>query len=243
MTYAPTPKEINEIAERTNAAAAASGLPGWINGPADTLRHLIVAGELRRLYGPVVARAYLDGNEVRAALFDKNVTRARTMMDHRNNSEGMALGKGAASFDEVVERAERRTLDAIESNGRGPKSPRYLDRRHWQVRPGVPDTADIPPEFAERVRARGDKTGKRAAIDAILARPSDEWSEAEARKVMQDPRYWKKQDPAVTAPVAAFFDKRYPGTTDGPVQVDSYTRGDGTHVAAHTRASPRGHRT
>lgn len=226
----PTPEKLKAIRDKVLEATRRSGPPGWVNGPADTLRHVMVAAELRRQYGPVVARAILDGNEIDAnSKLSGGGFRAGTVMDHWNNGEGMDLGKGAASFEEVVERAERRTLDAIQANGRGAKNPRYLDRRYWKTDQGAPDTAEIPPEFAERVRARADKTGKRAEVDAILARPPESWSEAETRKAMDDPRYWKRQDARITTLVERSFRHRHPGTTDGPVEVDAYTRDDGTH--------------
>jgi hypothetical protein len=66
-----------------------------------------------------------------------------------------------------------------------------------------------------------------------------------ARKVMQDRIYTKSSHPRQAEAfekVRKHFEHRYPSPTrGGPVQVDAYTRADGTHVTTHSRSAPGRH--
>lgn len=53
----------DEVAEFANAEAAASGLPGHVNGPRDAYRHLVGVGELSRRIGVIPASILAEYNE------------------------------------------------------------------------------------------------------------------------------------------------------------------------------------
>ena len=45
---------VGDAVDGATKAANASGLPQGIGGPADAYRHLLIAGELRRRFGPTI---------------------------------------------------------------------------------------------------------------------------------------------------------------------------------------------
>ncbi len=67
--------------------ATASQLPGRVDGPADAFRHLLIAGELHRVYGDHHAKALLRGHEE-----DWNYFSDKSMDDY-NNSIGREIGQ------------------------------------------------------------------------------------------------------------------------------------------------------
>jgi hypothetical protein len=110
---------MRDIIQTVRAAAQfearSSALPGLAEGPADALRHIIGAAELRRRVGLAAAFAAVEGNELLAVT--DGGTRASVVMDRKNNFIGLEIGADAEIFDEVVERARAAIQAGIEAGG------------------------------------------------------------------------------------------------------------------------------
>jgi len=105
-----------DVAAFANAEAAASGLPGHVNGPQDAYRHLVGVGELARRIGAVPAWVLAEYNEQvsrRAMLRSEQLgrpvapanTRESRAMDRRNNRLAVGLGMTARSPEDLLQRA------------------------------------------------------------------------------------------------------------------------------------------
>lgn len=91
--------------------ATASQLPGRVDGPADAFRHLLIAGELHRVYGDHHARVLLAGHEEDWNFFsDKS-------MDDYNNSIGREIGRyvraNKGSTADVIKFAQQIMLNSF----------------------------------------------------------------------------------------------------------------------------------
>lgn len=143
---------IVRIKKAATKSADDSGLPGHVSGPNDALRHIIGAAELRRQYGPIAALTFLEGNEVLGTI-NNNQSPADAAMDRRNNLIGIQLGRGAKSYEEIVERAKALVAKGIAQNGTGRNgTPIFLQPHLWKTSRGAPDTNPIPQEFLDRAR-------------------------------------------------------------------------------------------
>lgn len=245
-------KSLDAIRNKARDEAVDSGLPGHISGPNDALRHIIGAAEAVRQHGEAGAAA-LIANEIRGSYYGDGAggqTAADRAMDDHNNPIGVLIGKTAKSYEEVVERATAEIVKGIENGGSGKDgTAKWLDPSQWKTGNGEPDPRPIPENFGKppqsgEASGAGDSGGaepRAARVAAILAKPGRDWTDEDARVVMNDPRYWdsRRKDPALIERVSDSFHRRYDGPNGGPIQVDAYTRADGTHVAAHTRAEPK----
>lgn len=190
-------------------------------------------------------------NEIRGTHSDdptQRQTAADRAMDDHNNVIGVVIGRTANSYEEVVERAKAEIAKAIENNGSGKDgTAKWLDPSQWKDSNGQPDPRPIPnnwnqPKAPEQTGdAEGAAEPRAARMASILAKPGRDWSDDDARFVMNDRRYWdpSRQDPALIERVNDSFHQRFDGPNGGPIQVDAYMRADGTQVAAHTRAEPQ----
>lgn len=239
---------LQEIRKYVLQKTAETGLPGQVNGPADAFRHTLLAGILVAEFGKDDALAILDAIEDRSggrATSDPDLAR-QTALDHAVNVAAIEAMANVTNRAEAEATAARVIRDAIAQGGTGANGTiPYLPREDWKAFTAgpypqlEPEWRQIPDAWSNGARDEAGRGNAAIVVDAILARPPESWSEADARKVMGDPRYWKRQEPRIAALVERSFQHRYPGTTGGPVDVDAYTRGDGTQVAAHTRAAPR----
>ena len=240
------------------AATRKSGLPGWLDGPADAYRHALLSAELTRQHGAAKAQAILALNEVNgmaAGIREPIKTARATIMDTQVNLRAGRLGEGAKSFEEVERRVAAEIARSIEANGSGANGTLpYMSRDKWENEAGDPEPIEIPPDWVRKNRAERQgnlspgPASRRAAIVEALGKSDADWTEADARAVMDDPRYyaWSHADKeALHARVRRYYERAYPNAAGaksgggGPVQVDSYVRGDGTPVTAHSRAAPR----
>jgi hypothetical protein len=238
------------IHQKATDEADNSGLPGHIDGPNDALRHIIGAAELVRQHGESIGKAILEANELDGS-YNRgaaNQSRDGAAMDRHNNPIGVLIGRTANSYDEVVERTTAEILKGIENGGSGKDgAPKWLDPSQWKTIKGEPDKAPIPdnwnrpPQSGAATGDEGNAEPRAMSVGAILKKPGRDWTDEEARFVMNDPRYWdsRRKEPALIARVADSFHQRYDGPNGGPIQVDAYTRADGTLVEAHTRAQPK----
>jgi Domain of unknown function (DUF6973) len=86
--------------EAASTESMKSNLPGRENGPADAYRHLLWAGELTRRFGERRARQILGAHEIEGKIFGQSADAEQ--MDRHNNEIGIALGKRARTWNDVV---------------------------------------------------------------------------------------------------------------------------------------------
>jgi hypothetical protein len=149
-------------------------------------------------------------------------------MDRHNNPIGVEIGKTAKSYEEVVERAAAEILKGIENGGTGKDgSPRWLDPSQWKTPNGpdprpIPENRGRPPQSGEAPGQDGSGDGaepRAISTAAILRKPGRDWTDAEARFVMNDPRYWDRRhkDPALIERVSDSFHQRFDGPNGAPI--------------------------
>ena len=105
-------------------AAEESELPGRGNGPADFFRHVLLAAELTRKYGPYLAPLLLnqhEANEEQTAGWEQQAED----MDKHNNAIGIDIGRTARDYPDVVQQVQA-VIEASSPDGSGTwKDPRH----------------------------------------------------------------------------------------------------------------------
>jgi hypothetical protein len=147
-----------QVRDFADAEAAASGLPGLDQGPADAYRHLVGVAELSRRVGPIAAAGMAEWNEwlsveaMFGSLLDgrpvaRSNTPAARRMDRHNNRIALGVGATARSTEEVVLRARAMMERAIQTyGGTGfANTPRWQPSRAWSE--GGPLTAWPPGQW------------------------------------------------------------------------------------------------
>lgn len=179
----------DEVAAFANAEAAASGLPGNVNGPRDAYRHLIGTAELARRVGLVTGwgmvefnefnswlamqRALRDGRDV--ALPNQPESRA---MDRHNNALALSISYRAQSPETIVARARRQIERAgREHSGSGHGGTAYwMPRSRWDDPTGTVDWHDLQwPDATEtahfkRYREQLRRRSRRADVQEPMTR-------------------------------------------------------------------------
>jgi hypothetical protein len=231
--------KLREIETYVKDRADNSGLRGQVNGPRYAYRHALLAGELVRNFGKEDALAILDHHESKNRRSRSRFVREDTAMDDFVNLRAVTQMIGVTSREDAERRADEIIRAAKREGGSGTNATvPYYPRRMWMTR-GIADDSDIPQVWgAEPPGAQG-TTRNSLLVDGILGKPAEDWSEAERRLVVGDRRYWdtKRRDPSIIARVVESYGAAY--DRNGPVEVDAYTRADGTQVAAHDRSAPR----
>ena len=116
--------------ERTYAVEAAikvaqnSNLPGRENGLADAYRHLLWSGELTRRFGERRARLILGGHEIDGK-FRGGQSPDAEKMDRHNNELGIAIGKSARAWGDVIASAQK-VMDESDRSGIGRSGARQM---------------------------------------------------------------------------------------------------------------------
>lgn len=87
--------KINEIKNMVINEAAYPYLPGRDNGPADTYRHVLLAAELTRQYGELIARIILEEHEWEGWWTGQFLESEE--MDRANNEIGVQVVRGVTS--------------------------------------------------------------------------------------------------------------------------------------------------
>ena len=240
--------------------ATASRLPGLHNGPGDAYRHIIGAAEMTRRHGAAMALAALNAHEMGQGTGQSDDERA---MDEHNNEIGVAIGRRAATYDEVVTRARAAIDAAVARGGNGRDgTPRWLDRTQWGADPGAPNW---PPDWS-RATAPAEPYNEYGA-PSLSGKPVGSWSEDDVRAVMASDAYRQAGHPAQAethARVRAWFERAYgnrpvrrdatgrqidgpsrqpridaAGAAGGPVHVRAHSRERGrVDVDAHDRRPP-----
>jgi hypothetical protein len=244
-------------------AANESGLPQGVGGPADAYRHLLIAGELRRRFGPLsgasLTRAYEFLNDL------EGQTDLNRRMDDINNA-AVRNGPDFRTFEELQRWARGKINEAAPFNGDGQDGRVMWHRktkRGWR-----PDWSGVPLLSIERGGAEhhsgmqpGSGMPGEMAADNPFDRVMAAWSKEDIATIMQSEAYRQSSHPdhaQAQALVRAWFEWNYgdgraqrdaarmrgdvPGrrrATDRTVQVRAHTREGGKErVRAHTRSWP-----
>ena len=201
-----------DVIRVARAEALRSSLPGYYDEPADAVRHIVLAAELRRRAGLGVARMLWEGHELPDRFRTDRL--ASTAMDDANNRIGLAIGARARSYGEVVEMARASIRDGITNEGSGANdTPVWLPRSLWtdpQKRLAEPPTGPL----VWQERALGDgvyaQGGPEHAFmagltprgaEATLLRdletvPPEAWSDQDVRAVIRSRPYHDSRDPS-----------------------------------------------
>jgi hypothetical protein len=237
----------NDLREAVAHNARQTSHPGNTNGPADAYRHMFGIAEVRRRSNHPVARGVGDYNE-REGMMLRLKTDADSQMDLHNNRIGERSGRIARNTAEVEARVHAEVRAAAIEGGTGKNGTAvYLPPEKW----AEPDPKNESLKRGPTVWPPPGLAGS-SEVERILGKPIRLWTEEDARKVMQDRSYTQSNHPRrdeAFEKVRKHFEFRHDGPRrgraaadrtagGGPVQVDAYTRGDGTNVDAHTRSNP-----
>jgi hypothetical protein len=228
------------IKAEVEKATRDTGLPGWINGPADAFRHGFLAGRLRQEFGYLQAQVLLASNEVKGIVQgwrDPAGTLESTILDNQINQKGLGFAKGISSPTELHDILVEATRNGIENGGVDrPGALHWLPSSKWLDINGDPETRPIPPNWRRGAGWQIDRSRDAVLAAEAMDLPVEAWREAHARAMIADRRY-RTDNPeraGRAARVAAFYERG-----GGAVRVSAYTRADGARIAAHTRSSPR----
>jgi hypothetical protein len=223
---------LRDAVEGSRREAERSGLPGLNGGPGDAYRHLIITGEIRRRFGPNLARRAAAAHEVVNALTGSQTDQDRDM-DNRNNGL-VADAPEFASYEDVVAWARGKIIEAAPHNGDGQDGRAFwYNKQPSGWRPDFTDVSITPiekggPEHrydADEDDAPPAEPSPHASMSpAPLSRPVASWTEDDVRTVMSSPAYLVPQHPRrreAARKVRAWFERRF-GT--GPVLVDATGR-------------------
>ena len=122
------------VAEAAIKESLASNLPGRSDGPADDYRHILLAAELTRRFGEDLASALLNAHELTGNTDGQSPESYE--MDINNNNIGIAIGRDARNWDQVVSRSR----DEISRPG----SAVWLLSDKWTVNPKDGNGTRIP---------------------------------------------------------------------------------------------------
>ncbi len=221
-----------------NTEAGTSGLPGEHNGPADAYRHILLAAELTRVHGEKTARGILENYEAH----DRRQPPDEADMDRHNNEIGIEIGNGAKTWNEVVEAARKKIMEAVRDDGRGVNGgAKWFIRSMWSGGKDQPidlDPARPPAENPyggeeHRFKRRSDRGGD--AFD----KPVADWTEDDVNAIQTSRAYRDTRHPdaeMVHAKVREWYVLRHGG---GPVHVRAHQRGE-AEVHAYDRSAPGG---
>jgi hypothetical protein len=235
--------------------AMVSRLPGYYDGPADAIRHIIGAAELRRRAGSMVAWTVVNSNEWQGEV--RGYREALTAMDNANN----AIGARARTYAEVVSMAREALRRGVEAGGAGAGgSPVWLPSGWSEPRnrtdlppPGLIEWRDPKPgggtyRFggAEHAFLRGPRDSERHRLEDLAGVPPEAWSEDDARAVIRSRPYSDSRDPSRRIwqdRVRAYFEAQQARESGGATQGIEATEeecGGVANVRAYTRAGRNG---
>jgi hypothetical protein len=136
---------IRDAVDGATKAANESSLPQGEGGPADAYRHLRIAGELRRRFGPLFGAALADAYELMNSREGQSELNRR--IDDRNH--GAAIDSpDFQTFEDLQRRARGKISEAAPFNGDG-----LAGRVMWHRKPErgwQPDWSNVPLLSIER---------------------------------------------------------------------------------------------
>jgi hypothetical protein len=197
--------------------SAGSPVPFWEAGqpPDDDTRRKV----MRALGVP-------DGVDGYAIRCDHGLFEPDGTLNERLHTAGFTTEQAQLLYDLAAERMvplirevaaqyqAEREIERLHAEFGGPEGWRTVSRQilAWA-------RANLPPAAVDGLAASYDgvmalhrmmTVGEPAMGRATTARPGTE-DEADLRRMMRDPRYWRDRDPALLAKVAAGFERLYPG--------------------------------
>lgn len=205
---------IDEVIRVARMEAFASSLPGYFDGPADAVTHIVGAAELRRRAGYGVASNSVNLGEFLSRLQHSNREpsgRSASAMDHVNNAIGLEIGGRAGTYREVVEMAREAIARGIAANGTGEGgTPVWLPAARWAGDIGRVPTSPGP--LVWNPRELGGGTYAQAGVEhthlygtarwreaerlrEIAAIAPEGWSDAEVRAIIRSRPYQDGRDP------------------------------------------------
>lgn len=260
LAHKPGPKlgsrqATEAVTEAAHQEAGLSGLPGYNDGPADALRHLIGTAELRRRFGWGFAFGATTYNELRGQLARQPF--ASDWMDMENNWIALRIGAQARTFADVVNLSQNAIADAIRTGGTDRRGVIWRAQRHWGDAPDrqFEDPANWRPPGPQldgyrfggaEHRLQFDSTTPRQAEAATLQRlaetPVADWSYDDVRAVMRSRPYSSGSDPSRVgwhAKVRDWFAGRE-AERAGRERASDDSCGGSAEVRAHTRQTANG---
>ena len=168
-------------------AANESGLPQGVGGPADAYRHLLIAGELRRRFGPLIGASLTSAYEFLNRLEGQSELNRR--MDDINNAV-VHNAPDFRTFEDLQRWARGKISEAAPFNGDGQDGRVMWHRkpaRGWQ-----PDWSNVPLLSIERGGAEhhwGPEPGTGVPGGIAATDPFERvlaaWSEEDIATIMQ----------------------------------------------------------
>jgi hypothetical protein len=260
---------VEEIRQLADDESRRSGLPGYTDGPADALRHIVGIAELRRRMGPVGARIIGDGNEILA--WERGGWSDAIPMDLWNNRIGREIGARARTYEEVLSLSRDAIRQAIEAGATGEGGTAvWLPRERWNDGQDAPLVLQDNTPNAQLYRfggaeqrwgvARTAREMERDLLEALAQTPPEIWTEQDVRAVIRSGPHRNSAHPDRAAwqeRVRRYFeatverervqDRRSDSSGNsgcgGVAQVRAHTRqgpNGPVQVSAHTRAIPCG---
>jgi hypothetical protein len=240
--------DARDAVDGVTKAANESGLPQGEGGPADAYRHLLIAGELRRRFGPagaILTWAYEFLNRL------EGQSELNRRMDDINNAV-VHNARDFRTFEDLQLWARGKVTEAAPFNGDG------LDGRlMWHRKPARgwrPGWSNVPLISIERGGAEhhwGPRFGSGVPGEIAAADPLDRvlaaWSREDIGTIMQSEAYRRSSHPhhaQAQALVRAWFERNHgdrPAPRDATRRIDRPVprrRGSAeraVHVRAHTR--------
>ena len=222
--------------------AKRSNLPGLTDGPGGAYRHIIGAAELTRRHGEAAARIMLTGHEVQGSLWNQKADSRE--MDEHNNEIGIAIGKHAKSFEEIVGSARYEIDQATRKGGIGEgDTAKWLHPSTWSKDVGHDN---YPPDWSKVGPPRGYPSGGpehryegfRERRGDLIDIPVDQWDDEDRNAAHRHPAYWDREHPdhkKLQEMTREAYVRRYNGG-GGAVEVRAHDRDGGkTHVDPYTR--------
>jgi hypothetical protein len=245
---------VRDAVDGATKSANESGLPQGVGGPADAYRHLLIAGELRRRFGPSIGASLASAYELLNRL--EGQSGLNRHMDDLNNDIALD-GPDFRTFEDVQRWARGKISEAAPFNGDGQDGRVMWHRktaRGWQ-----PDWSNVPLLSIERggaehhsgLQLRSGGSGDMAADDP-LDRVVAAWSKQDVATIMRSEAYRQSSHPdhaQAQALVRAWFERHHGGagargaTRRMPQQAAERARSAGreVHVRAHMREGGQEH--
>jgi hypothetical protein len=235
---------VGDAVDGATKAANASGLPQGIGGPADAYRHLLIAGELKRRFGPTIGASLANAYEFLNRREGQSELNRR--MDDVNNDAALN-GPDVRTFEELQRWARGKITEAAPFNGDG-----HDGRLMWHLKtkPGwMPDWSKVllsierGAEHHWRSKPGSGVPGRRGDADPF-ARVLAAWSEEDIAAVMQSRPYLRSGHPdhvQAQALVRAWFDRKYGADRAARDATAPHAEGAGTRVGRARGPRPRAH--
>lgn len=138
----------DDAIQATLDEAQHSGLPGAGGGAQDAYRHILIAAELIRQFGPNLGSKFAQAHEAGNRLDGQSGVDSK--MDDHNNALAVDIGKRAKTWDDVVRMARDKIEEAARHGGDGKDG-----RAVWHSKPQQPNWKPAWPKRPAAPNAKG----------------------------------------------------------------------------------------